>query len=96
MADMLVGGLAVDQWLKVKEFGLLIGADNQLIPELLVDIDMSAVQPNYCVKFRRPCAVRQNLRQGDLVERPAVGRGGRCREAASIRRCANIDRRISP
>lgn len=54
MADLLVGGLAVDQWLKVKEFGLLIGADNQLIPELLVDIDMTAVQPNYCVKFGNP------------------------------------------
>ena len=57
MADLMVGSMSVDAWLKVKEFGLLIGGDKTLLPNITVDLDMTAVAPCYAIKFGKNPAV---------------------------------------
>ena len=87
MEDM-TGGLVVDKWLGVKEFGLLIGPEKALCAEpILVEIDMTAVQPNYSVKFGNPA---QYFRTYDRVTEV---RGGSWHDA--LRRAQAVDPRAS-
>lgn len=41
MENLMSGSISVDKWLKVKEFGLLIGDDKALHQNLIVDIEMT-------------------------------------------------------
>ena len=52
MSDLMSGGISVDHWLKVKDDGLIIG-DNRTdkLDNIVVEIDMSAVQVAYAVKY---------------------------------------------
>jgi len=53
--DDMTGGITVDSWLKVKEFGFLIGKESKLYSKPIeVSIDMSACQPSFAVKFGNP------------------------------------------
>ena len=54
MDDLLVGSISVDEWLKVSTFGLMIGTNKTLFQDMLVEIDMTEVQPCYCIKFGNP------------------------------------------
>ena len=55
MDDMGGGGISVDSWVGVKEFGLLLGEKKELCTEpVMVTIDMSAIAPNFAVKFGNP------------------------------------------
>ena len=53
--DDMTGGITVDSWLKVKEFGFLLGEKGTLYSKPIeVSIDMSACQPSFAVKFGNP------------------------------------------
>jgi hypothetical protein len=54
LADFAIGAMNVDAYLKVKEFGLIIGNSNVLIPEVTAVIDMTTVQVTQCIKFGDP------------------------------------------
>ena len=55
MDDMGGGGISVDSWVGVKEFGLLLGEKKELCSEpVMVTIDLSAIAPNFAVKFGNP------------------------------------------
>lgn len=41
MNALMSAGLSVDAWLKVKEYGLVVGSAAALVPEILVTIDMT-------------------------------------------------------
>lgn len=50
--DMLSGGVAVDHWLKVTQFGLTIGDKTKPLDEIEVYLDMSEIAYNYAVKYQ--------------------------------------------
>lgn len=53
--DLMLGSMQVDEWLKVKEHGLLIGNNTTLIQApIKVTIDMKAIHPNYSIKWGNP------------------------------------------
>jgi len=54
MDDFVVGGMSVDAWLKVKEYGLIVGNSAVLLPSVVVSIDMKEVQINQTIKFGNP------------------------------------------
>jgi hypothetical protein len=55
MDDMLAGGISVDSWLGVKEFGLVVGPNKELFTDVMkVAIDMTAVAPHFAIKFGNP------------------------------------------
>ena len=86
--DDMAGGIAVDKWLGVKEFGLLIGAEKHLYDQpILVEIDMTEIQPNYSVKFGNPA---QYLRTYDRVTEV---RGGSWHDA--LKRAQAVDPRAT-
>ena len=51
--DDMGGGMSVDGWLGVKEFGFVGGAKKDLLSNkvIQVEIDLSAVAPNFAIKF---------------------------------------------
>lgn len=53
--DMAAGSITVDQWIGVKEFGLLFGAEKKLVTEpVTVEIDLNAVAYQQSIKFGNP------------------------------------------
>ena len=53
--DDMQGGLSVDSWLKVKEFGFILGPKGTLSPgDIDVTIDLRACLPCYSIKFGNP------------------------------------------
>lgn len=52
--DMLSGGITVDAWIKVGEFGITIGTDRSLFESIPVTLDMAAVAYCYSVRFGNP------------------------------------------
>jgi hypothetical protein len=52
MGDFMTGGMSVDDWLKVKFFGLLIGDSDKFITDgINVEINLSEVSYCQCIKF---------------------------------------------
>lgn len=49
--DLTGGSLDVDEFIKVKEFGLQIGSDASLFEEIIVDININEVQVNETIKY---------------------------------------------
>lgn len=49
--DLSGGSLDVDEFIKVKEYGLLIGNDPSLFDEIIVDITLDEVQVNETIKY---------------------------------------------
>ena len=45
------GQMNVDLWMKVKEFGLIFGVNNVLVPEVEVSLSMKEATPNLSIKF---------------------------------------------
>ena len=55
MDELMIGQMAVDQWIGVKEFGFIFGKDKTLYShDIVVEIDMDAVLPNLTVKYGNP------------------------------------------
>lgn len=55
--DMAAGSITVDQWIGVKEFGLLFGAEKKLVTEaVMVEIDLNAVAYQHSIKFGNPAS----------------------------------------
>lgn len=52
--DMLAGGITVDAWIKVSEYGLQVGTDKTLFETLPVKLDLSDVAYCYSVRFGNP------------------------------------------
>lgn len=52
--DITTGAMAVDGWLKVKEFGLLTGDSTTIFKEIKVAIDMTQVLPTETIKVGNP------------------------------------------
>lgn len=86
--DDMQGGLTVDHWLGVKEFGFVLGAAKTLhAAPILVELNMAMIQPNFTVKFGNPAIY---LRTYDHVTEV---RGGSWQDA--IRRAQSVDSRAS-
>ena len=53
--ELAAGSITVDQWIGVKEFGLLFGQDKSLVTEpVQVEIDLKAVAYQRSIKFGNP------------------------------------------
>lgn len=52
--DLKNSSMQVDEFVKVKEFGMLIGSGNTLIQEIDVSIDLNAVMPHEAIKAGNP------------------------------------------
>lgn len=52
--DLTTGSMAVDDWLKVKEFGLFTGSKDTIFKEVKVAINMSEVLPTEVIKAGNP------------------------------------------
>jgi hypothetical protein len=52
--DMLVGGLAIDAWLKVSKFGITIGEDSTIFDSVPVELNFSEVQYCFGVRYGNP------------------------------------------
>ncbi len=82
--DDMVGGMAVDQWLGVKEHGFLLGKDKVLYDQpITVELDMTTAQPNFSIKFGNPAVY---LRTYDRVTET---RGGSWADA--VKRAQAVD-----
>ncbi len=57
--DAMAGTVVVDEWLKVNEHGLQIGAKKPLLEEVRVTIDLSEVSYNETVKYGNPATYRK-------------------------------------
>ena len=57
--DAMAGAVVVDEWLKVNEHGLQIGAKKPLLEELKVRIDLSDVAYSESVKYGNPATYRK-------------------------------------
>ncbi|WP_353640782.1 hypothetical protein [Mesorhizobium sp. WSM2239] len=57
--DAMAGAVTVDEWLKVNEHGLQIGAKKPLLEEIKVRIDLSDVTYNETVKYGNPATYRK-------------------------------------
>lgn len=79
MDDLMVGSMSVDLWLKVKEFGLIVGAGNppELLREIVVGLDMSEVIPNYSIKYGNPAVYKKTF------DRVTCATGGSWAEAVA-------------
>ena len=84
MDDLMVGSMQVDEWLKVKEFGLLIGTDATLITGTInVTIDFAAVQPNYSIKYGNPAQYAKTY------DRVTSAKGGTWAQAVQMAQMAD-------
>jgi hypothetical protein len=84
MDDLMIGSMSVDAWLKVKEFGLLIGTDATLITApIQAAIDMTAIHPNYSIKFGDPAQYEKTY------DRSVTAKGGSWYDA--VRRAQQIE-----
>lgn len=64
MDSLMSGGISVDFWAKFSEHGINIGGNTKpLIEELLVSIDVSAVQPCVAVKYGNPAKYHKSYDQ---------------------------------
>ena len=54
LQDFSQGSMSVDEFIKVKEHGLLIGTNHELISRLRVAIDMTEIQVCDAIKFGNP------------------------------------------
>lgn len=52
--DMLAGGITVDAWIKVSEYGLNVGTDKTLFETLPVTLNLADVAYCYSVRFGNP------------------------------------------
>lgn len=68
--DMLGGSINVDAWLKVNEFGLMIGADNTIHEFIDVILDMSEIAYCYSVRYGNPATYEKTY------DRVTNARGG--------------------
>lgn len=69
MDDMSTGGISVDAWIGVKEYGLVF--DGKLVSDpVRVEIDLSAVAPCYAIKFGNPATYYKTY------DRVSEARGG--------------------
>lgn len=68
--DMLGGSLNVDAWLKVNEFGLLIGSDNTIHESIDVILDLSEIAYCYSVRYGNPAVYEKTY------DRVTNARGG--------------------
>ncbi|RWN95487.1 MAG: hypothetical protein EOS05_11885 [Mesorhizobium sp.] len=59
LEDAMAGAIVVDEWLKVNEHGLQIGAKKPLLEELRVEIDLSDVGYSESVKYGNPATYRK-------------------------------------
>lgn len=67
--SLLVGGaLNPDAWLKVNEYGLLIGTDKTFREELKVSIDLSEVGYCYTIKYGNPTIYKKTYDRVRSVE----------------------------
>ncbi|RWI48379.1 MAG: hypothetical protein EOR34_10755 [Mesorhizobium sp.] len=57
--DAMAGAVVVDEWLKVNEHGLQIGAKKPLLEEIKVRIDLSDVAYTEVVKYGNPATYRK-------------------------------------
>ncbi|RWM90046.1 MAG: hypothetical protein EOR84_22825 [Mesorhizobium sp.] len=57
--DAMAGAVVVDEWLKVNEHGLQIGAKKPLLEEIRVRIDLSDVGYSESVKYGNPATYRK-------------------------------------
>ncbi|TPJ51629.1 MULTISPECIES: hypothetical protein [unclassified Mesorhizobium] len=57
--DAMAGAVVVDEWLKVNEHGLQIGAKKPLLEEMKVRIDLSDVAYSESVKYGNPATYRK-------------------------------------
>lgn len=61
METMATGGMNVDKWLKVKEFGIIIGTSDQLVKNFVAKIDMTdgkGFVPKQAIKGGNPAQYR--------------------------------------
>lgn len=64
MGDMQGSSLTVDAWIKMKEYGIGIGDSSQLIPSLVVSIDMTDGRgfiPKKAVRYGNPAVYAYSL-----------------------------------
>lgn len=54
LTDFSLGSMNVDAYLKVKEYGLVVGNAGVLLPEVTMTIDMKEVQVHQAIKFGNP------------------------------------------
>jgi len=52
--DMLMGGLAIDAWLKVSKFGITIGEDATIFDTIPVELHFAEVQYCFGVRYGNP------------------------------------------
>lgn len=52
--DMLMGGLAIDAWLKVSKFGMTIGEDATIFDTIPVELHFAEVQYCFGVRYGNP------------------------------------------
>ncbi len=52
--DMLMGGLAIDAWLKVSKFGMTIGDDATIFDSIPVELRFAEVQYCFGVRYGNP------------------------------------------
>lgn len=88
MDDLMIGSMQVDAWLKVKEFGLLIGGAMKLFPNILVEINTKDVVPNNAIKFGNPA---QYFKTYDMA---LCATGGTWAEA--VRKAQMADQKARP
>lgn len=87
--DMAAGSITVDQWIGVKEFGLLFGSEKKLVTApVTVEIDLNAVAYQQSIKFGNPA---QYLKSYDA----SVCASGGSWEAA-ISRAQRVDPNARP
>lgn len=86
-ADMMIGSMNVDAWLKVNEFGLFIGTDKTPHSELKVRLDMADILYCFSVRYGNPAQYAKTYDHVlDTKGRPWV---------ETLRMAQNIDSRAS-
>lgn len=68
--DLMTGSMAVDGYIKLKEFGILVGSDTKFHETLEVEIDLSAIQYKYSVRWGNP------VNYASTYDRVTDSRGG--------------------
>lgn len=84
MEDMVGGGISVEGWLKVSEFGFKLGPTNTLYTDtILVEIDLAAVAPCLAIKFGNPAVYFKTY------DRVTEAKGGSWAEAVRKAQASN-------
>jgi len=68
--DLMTGSMSVDSYLKLKEFGILVGTDDKFHEKLEVELDLSAIQYKYSVRWGNP------VQYASTYDRVTDARGG--------------------